>query len=211
MYNEAHLLVAAVLNVAHYNPAQDTDYDLIILEGEISGLGVVTRLTENQNGEWYSVQAGACEHISVAVIVVGNGELDDEAASKIPFSADLDLDDYSCITSELILNENWGVNAGNGTGGSTIINSINLNEVPTLTTTPGSQVRSPGWYHEGLTKYFKKSAHFDGPSEANRHRLTITHDARAFGNGPTKVSIPSFQYIGYKIIVGYSSRPSFQW
>lgn len=49
-------MVAALLNVAHYNPAQDTDYDTIGLE--------------------------------------------------IPFSADLDLDDYSCITSELMLKEN---------------------------------------------------------------------------------------------------------
>lgn len=56
VWNKAQLLVAAVVNVAHHNPAQYTDYDSIVLE--------------------------------------------------IPFSADLDLDDYSCITSELMLKEN---------------------------------------------------------------------------------------------------------
>lgn len=82
------------------------------------------------------------------------------------------------------------------------------------------QLGSPGWGHKGLQRYLKKSTHFDGPSVAVRQNFNITYDATAYvaggyclmqypvsfiiryGDGPVKVSIPSYQYEDYTNVMG---------
>jgi hypothetical protein len=41
------------------------------------------------------------------------------------------------------------------------------------------QLDSSGWGYQGLAKYFKKSTHFEGPSEAIRDHFNMTYDATA--------------------------------
>ena len=141
----------------------------------------------------------------MSVLVVENGVIDDRPASRIPYFANINVDNYYPITSgpePYMHNKTWGVHVGNVVGGSSVVNGMQFDRGADADYDAWEQLGSPGWGYEGLAKYFKKSTHFDGPSEATRQRLNITYDGSAYGNGPVKVSVPSFQCDDYKNIMG---------
>lgn len=99
-------------------------------------------------------------------------------------------------------NKTWGVHVGNVVGGGSVVNGMQFDRGSDLDYDAWEQLGNPNWGYGGLAKYFTKSTHFDGPSETTQQRLNITYDAHAYGNGPVKVSIPSFQYDDYDNIMG---------
>ena len=139
------------------------------------------------------------------MLVIENGVIDNRPASRVPYFANINVDNYYPITSgpePFMHNKIWGVHVGNVVGGGSVVNGMQFDRGADADYDAWEQLGSPGWGYSGLAKYFKKSTHFDGPSEATRERLNITYDAGAYGNGPVKVSIPSFQYDDYKNIMG---------
>ncbi len=99
-------------------------------------------------------------------------------------------------------NKTWGVHVGNVVGGGSVVNGMRFDLGSDADYNTWEQPGNPNWGHEGLAKYFKRSTHFDEPSESTRERLNITYDLQAYRDGPVKVSIPSFQYDDYKNIMG---------
>ncbi|XPS78424.1 hypothetical protein M3J07_010441 [Ascochyta lentis] len=166
------------------------EYDYVIVGGGLSGLVVANRLTEDEN---------------VSVLVIENGVIDNRPASRVPYFANINIDNYYPITSgpePFMHNKTWSVHVGNVVGGGSVVNGMQFDRGADADYDAWEELGSPGWGYKGLAKYFKKSTHFEGPSEAVRERLNITYDTRAYGNGPVRVSIPSFQYDDYKEIMG---------
>ncbi|KAF2127822.1 GMC oxidoreductase [Dothidotthia symphoricarpi CBS 119687] len=173
-----------------FSSTKGKTYDYIIVGGGLSGLVVANRLTEDRN---------------VSVLIIENGVIDNRPSTKVPYYANINVDNYYPITSApepFMHNKTWSVHVGNVVGGGSVINGMQFDRGSDADYDAWEQLGSPGWGFKGLAKYFKKSTHFDGPSEATRKRLNITYDARAYGDGPLKVSIPSYQYEDYKDIMG---------
>ncbi|KAF7445363.1 BetA Choline dehydrogenase [Pyrenophora tritici-repentis] len=99
-------------------------------------------------------------------------------------------------------NKTWMVHVGNVVGGGSVVNGMQWDRGSDADYDAWEQLGNPGWGYEGLAKYFKKSTHFDGPSEAVQKHFNMTFDATAYGNGPVKVSIPNYQYEDYVDIMG---------
>ncbi|KAH7067876.1 choline dehydrogenase [Paraphoma chrysanthemicola] len=165
-------------------------YDYIVVGGGLSGLVVANRLTED---------------MQVSVLVVENGAIDDRAPTRVPYYANINVDNYYSITSApepFMQNKTWMVHVGNVVGGGTVINGMQWDRGSDADYDAWEQLGSRGWGYKGLSKYFKKSTHFDGPSEEVQKHYNITYDAGAYGTGPVKVSIPSYQYEDYTSIMG---------
>jgi choline dehydrogenase-like flavoprotein len=71
-------------------------------------------------------------------------------------------------------NKAWGGHVGNVVGGGSVVNGIQFDRSSDAIYDAYQQLGSPEWGQKGLAKYFKKSTHSDGPSEAVRERLGIT-------------------------------------
>ncbi|KAI8931673.1 hypothetical protein NX059_011320 [Plenodomus lindquistii] len=165
-------------------------YDFVIVGGGLTGLVVANRLTENSN---------------VSVLVIENGVIDDRPSTSVPYYANINVDNYYQITSApepYMLNKTWMVNVGNVVGGGSVVNGMQWDRGSDADYDAWEQLGSPGWGYAGLAKYFKKSTHLDGPSDAVRQHFNITYDTDAYGDGPVKVSIPSYQYEDYTNIMG---------
>ncbi|KAF1935737.1 choline dehydrogenase [Clathrospora elynae] len=164
-------------------------YDYIIVGGGLSGLVVANRLTEDKN---------------VYVLVIENGVIDNRPMTRIPYFTNINADNYYPITSApepYMQNKTWMVHVGNVVGGGSVVNGMQWDRGSNADYDAWEQLGNPGWGYKGLAKYFKKSAHFDGPPEAVREHFNMTFDADAYGDGPVKVSIPSYQYEDYKDIM----------
>ncbi|KAF2826690.1 choline dehydrogenase [Ophiobolus disseminans] len=153
-----------------------------------------------------SVRDNTYDYIVVGGGLSGlNGVVDDRPATRIPYFANINTDNYYDITSApepFMQNKTWSVLVGNVVGGGSVVNGMQWDRGSDADYDAWEQLGSPGWGYNGLKKYFKKSTHFDGPSEAVQRHFNITYDAAAYGNGPVKVSIPSYQYEDYVNIMG---------
>ncbi|KAF1960226.1 choline dehydrogenase [Byssothecium circinans] len=96
----------------------------------------------------------------------------------------------------------WNVSVGNVVGGGSAVNGLLWDRGTDLDYDSWEQLGNPGWGSNGMAKYFKKSTHFDAPSEKTVKEFNITYDKDAYGDGPLKVSISSFQYEDYKDVYG---------
>ncbi|KAF1832845.1 choline dehydrogenase [Decorospora gaudefroyi] len=131
--------------------------------------------------------------------------MDDRPATSIPYFANINVDNYYSITSApepFMHNKTWMVNVGNVVGGGSVVNGMQWDRGSDADYNAGEQLGNPGWGYKGLAKYFKKSTHFEAPSESVRKHFNMTFDASAYGSGPLKVSIPSYQYEDYTNIMG---------
>jgi choline dehydrogenase-like flavoprotein len=113
---------------------------------------------------------------------VENGAIDDRPATKVPYFASINTENYYNIvsgTEPFMYNKTWSVHVGNVVGGGSVINGMAWDRGSDADYDAWEQLGTPGWGYEGLKKYFKKSTHFDGPSEEVRKRFNITFDATA--------------------------------
>ncbi|KAH7413908.1 choline dehydrogenase [Phaeosphaeria sp. MPI-PUGE-AT-0046c] len=185
------LTTTTALAVTPCNVSSDGHtYDYIIVGGGLSGLVVANRLTELNN---------------VTVLVVENGVIDDRPATSVPYYANINVDNYYNIMSgpePFMQNKTWTVNVGNVVGGGSVVNGMAWGRGSDADYDAWEELGTPDWGHKGLEKYFKKSTHFDDPSEEAAVHFNMTFDASAYGDGPLKVSIPSYQYEDYSPIMG---------
>ncbi|CAN9155263.1 unnamed protein product [Alternaria alternata] len=182
-------VTAAAVNVRQAY-SESATYDYIVVGGGLSGLVVANRLTENAN---------------ISVLVIENGVIDDRPTTSVPYFANINTENYYPITSApepFMQNKTWMVHVGNVVGGGSVVNGMQWDRGSDADYDAWEQLGNPGWGYEGLAKYFKKSTQFDGPSEAVRRHFNMTFDANAYGDGPVKVSIPSYQYEDYVDIMG---------
>ncbi|KAF2272790.1 choline dehydrogenase-like protein, partial [Westerdykella ornata] len=182
-------LLAATREIS-FAAAKEQAYDYVIVGGGLSGLVVANRLSEDE---------------TISVLVIENGAIDDRPATRIPYFSNINTDNYYAITSApepFMQNKAWTVSVGNVVGGGTVINGMQFDRGSNADYDAWEELGNKGWGWKGLEKYFKKATSFEGPSEAVRKEFNITYDADAYGDGPLKLSIPSFQYQDYKPIWG---------
>lgn len=141
----------------------------------------------------------------VSVLVVENGVFDNTQWVRVPYYANINTKNLYSITSgpePFMNNKTWQVHVGNVVGGGSAVNGMQFDRGTDADYDAWEKLGNPGWGSEDLAAYFKKSTHFDGPAEAVRATFNMSYDASAYGEGPLKVSIPSFQYDDYKPIMG---------
>lgn len=166
---------------AHSSPHQPK-FDYIVVGGGLSGLVVANRLSEAKNGmiaEHFLITVELTV-LAVTVIVIENGAIDDRPATSIPYLTNLNTANYYDITSgpePFMGNKTWQVHVGNVVGGSSVVNGMQWDRGADADYDAWEQLGNPGWGYRGLRKYFKKSTHFHGPSEAIRKHFNITYDA----------------------------------
>jgi choline dehydrogenase-like flavoprotein len=116
------------------------------------------------------------------VLVIENGVIDDRPTTSVPYFANINVENYYPITSApepFMQNKTWMVHVGNVVGGGSVVNGMQWDRGSDADYDAWEQLGNPGWGYEGLAKYFKKSTHFDGPSEAVRRHFSMTFDANA--------------------------------
>ena len=116
----------------------------------------------------------------VSVLVIENGEIDDRPATSVPYFANINVDNYYDIVSApepFMHNKTWVVNVGNVVGGGSVVNGMQWDRGSDADYDAWERLGNPGWGYEGLCQYFKKSTHFDGPSEVVQEKLNITYNA----------------------------------
>jgi choline dehydrogenase-like flavoprotein len=94
----------------------------------------------------------------------------------------------------------YKVSVGNVVGGGSASNGMQFDRRTDADYDAWEELGNAAWGYRGLADYFKKSTHFDGPSEAITNDFNMTYDAEAYGDGPLNVSIPNFQYDDYQDI-----------
>jgi choline dehydrogenase-like flavoprotein len=112
------------------------------------------------------------------VVVVENGVIDDRPSTSVPYFANINVDNYYNIMSApepFMKNKTWMVHVGHVVGGGSVVNGMQWDRGYHA----WEQLGNPDWGYQGLAKYFKKSTHFEGPSEAVRERFNMTYDATA--------------------------------
>lgn len=139
-----------------------------------------------------------------AVLVIENGALDNGTLSSIPGnSGGLNLaamyDIYSAPVPNLG-NQTFLVTVGNVVGGGSYVNGMQFDRGADADYDAWGQLGNKGWDWKGLKPYFMKSNDFDAPSKKTTKAFGITYDAKAYGNGPLKVSIPDYQFPDMKTI-----------
>ncbi|KAJ4355460.1 uncharacterized protein N0V89_003476 [Didymosphaeria variabile] len=163
--------------------AQPKSYDYVIVGGGTTGLVAANRLSEDP---------------SKTVLVIENGILNNGTLSSIPGnSGGLNLaamyDIYSAPVPNLG-NQTFLVTVGNVVGGGSYVNGMQFDRGANADYDAWEDLGNKGWGWKGLEKYFFKSNHFDAPSAATTKEFNITYDAKAYGDGPVKVSIPDWQF-----------------
>ncbi|KAF2635099.1 choline dehydrogenase [Massarina eburnea CBS 473.64] len=179
---------AAADNETLFSQVKEKTYDYVIVGGGLTGLVVANRLTEDAR---------------VSVLVVENGVVDNTAWVNTPYYANINAKNYYSIVSgpePYMNNKTWSVFVGNVVGGGSAVNGMQWDRGTDLDYDSWELLGNPGWGSRGLAKYFKKSTHFDAPSEETTKKFNITYDKNAYGDGPLKVSISNYQYDDYKDI-----------
>ncbi|KAF2748574.1 GMC oxidoreductase [Sporormia fimetaria CBS 119925] len=177
----AFLFTALAAN-ASIAAKQNETYDYVIVGGGTSGLVIANRLTENKD---------------VTVLVIENGGIDDRPATKIPALAQANTENYYPLQSApepFMRNRTWRVSVGNVVGGGTVINGMQFDRGADADYDAWEELGNPGWGWKGLQKYFTKFVTFQAPSKEVTKKFNITYDKSVYGNGPVKVSIPSFHF-----------------
>jgi choline dehydrogenase-like flavoprotein len=138
------------------------------------------------------------------VLVIENGSLSNSTLSSIPGnSGGLNLAAMYDIHSAPVPNlgnQSFLVTVGNVVGGGSFVNGMQFDRGADADYDAWAQLGNKGWDWQGLKPYFMKSNHFDAPSNKTTEEFSITYDARAYGNGPLKVSIPDYQFPDMKAI-----------
>ncbi|KAJ4295036.1 hypothetical protein N0V90_007044 [Kalmusia sp. IMI 367209] len=99
-------------------------------------------------------------------------------------------------------NQTFLVTVGNVVGGGSYVNGMQFDRGADADYDAWESLGNKGWGWKGLKPYFFKSNFFGAPSEATTKEFGITYDAKAYGNGPLKVSIPDWQFPDMKNIFG---------
>jgi choline dehydrogenase-like flavoprotein len=114
--------------------------------------------------------------------VVENGVIDDRPATSVPYFANINAANYYNIMSApepFMQNKTWMVHVGNVVGGGSVVNGMQWDRGSDADYDAWEQLGTPGWGYKGLEKYFKKSTHFESPSEAVQKHFNMTYDASA--------------------------------
>lgn len=136
--------------------------------------------------------------------MIENGALSNSTLSSIPGnSGGLNLADMYDIYSAPVPNlgnQSFLVTVGNVVGGGSFVNGMQFDRGANADYDAWAELGNKGWDWEGLKPYFKKSNHFDVPSNETTEEFGITYNAKAYGNGPLNVSIPDYQFPDMKTI-----------
>lgn len=164
-------------------------YDYIIVGGGTTGLVVANRLSED---------------LKKSVLVIENGDLNNGTLSSIPgnsggLNTAAMYDIYSAPVP-LLGNQTFLVTVGNVVGGGSYVNGMQWDRGADADYDAWAKLGNKGWDWKGLRPYFMKSNSFEAPSEKTTKEFGISYDAKAYGNGPLKVSIPDYQFPDMKSI-----------
>jgi choline dehydrogenase-like flavoprotein len=92
------------------------------------------------------------------------------------------------------------VTVGNVVGSGSYVNGMQFDRGADADYDAWGQLGNKGWDCKGLKPYFRRSNDFDAPSKNTIKTFGITYNAKAYGNGPIKVSIPDYQFPDMKTI-----------
>ncbi|KAK5659097.1 hypothetical protein OQA88_1187 [Cercophora sp. LCS_1] len=178
------IAVAQAAHAGHDTRSSGTDsYDYIIVGGGVSGLVVANRLTEDPR---------------TSVLVIERGYFDDKPQAIVPYYAN-ELDVSVLISPESapnakLNNSTSSVAVPAVVGGGSVVNGMGYNRGSKADYDGWEALGNPGWGWKGLYPYFRKSTTFDPPTAQAASEFNITWDASAYGRGPLRTHIPSFQY-----------------
>lgn len=79
-------------------------------------------------------------------------------------------------------------------GGGSVVNGMGYNRGSEADYDAWEALGNPGWGWKGLLPYFKKSTTYNPPTAEAIAQWNITQDPSAYGDGPLRTHIPSFQY-----------------
>jgi choline dehydrogenase-like flavoprotein len=97
-------------------------------------------------------------------------------------------------------NQTFLVTVGNVVGGGSYVNGMQFDRGADADYDAWAELGNEGWGWSDLKPYFMKSNHFDRPSKETTKAFGISYDARAYGIGPLKVSIPDYQFPDMKTL-----------
>jgi choline dehydrogenase-like flavoprotein len=144
--------------------------------------------------------------MTVSVLVIENGQVDDSPVVTIPFFTQyLNTKSLYPMTSApepYMRNHTHAVLVGNVVGGGSVVNGMQFDRGSDADFDAWEALGNAGWGWKGLEPYFKRAFTFTPPAVETQNEIGITYDESAYGknNGPVKVSIPSYQYPDYKPI-----------
>lgn len=80
-------------------------------------------------------------------------------------------------------------------GGGSVVNGMAYMRGSKADYNAWKDLGNPGWGWEGLLPYFRKSSTFMAPSKKVAEAWNMSWDDSVYGRGPTRVTIPDFQYV----------------
>ncbi|KAF2016190.1 GMC oxidoreductase [Aaosphaeria arxii CBS 175.79] len=169
---------------------QNATFDYVIVGGGLTGLVVANRLSENP---------------AHTVLVIENGEINNDPATLIPQSANSNnnalMYDIQSAPEAQLGNASFLVTVGNVVGGGSVVNGMAFDRAAAADYDAWEKLGNEGWGWESLLHYFKKSTTWTPPMDSLIEEFNITFDASFYGtDGPLQASMPNFEYPDTKTI-----------
>ncbi|OLN97867.1 Pyranose dehydrogenase 3-like protein 2 [Colletotrichum chlorophyti] len=159
------------------------EFDYVVVGGGTSGLVVANRLSEDPNK---------------TVLVVEYGDFPDTVNVTVPYFATQDqsarLYNMTSVPQAHLDNRTSGLRLGAVVGGGSSINGMAWDRGSIADYDAWQDLGNPGWGWNTLLTYFRKSSTFEPPSDEYVERYGYEWAPEAYGDGPVRVGLPSWQW-----------------
>ncbi|KAF9872161.1 choline dehydrogenase [Colletotrichum karsti] len=176
-------LVSGASSVRRDLDAVAEEYDYIIVGGGTSGLVVANRLSENRDK---------------TVLVIEYGDFPNTINVTVPFFTTYDqssrLYNVTSVPQVHLGNRTSRLRIGATVGGGSSVNGMAWDRGSVADYDAWEALGNPGWNWDTMLKYFRKSSTFEPPAKEYVDKYGYEWSADAYGNGPVRVGLPSWQW-----------------